>query len=72
MKCEINQIYNIYIILYVGMLLMNMCYSSERQAVANFLAPNIVDPENAYAHLLPYIAYESSTVRDTIYTAEYF
>ena len=45
---------------------MNMRYSSERQAVANLLAPNIVDPENAYAHLLPYIAYESSTVRDTI------
>ena len=53
-------------VLYVGMLLMNMRYSSERQAVANLLAPNIVDPENAYAHLLPYIAYESSTVRDTI------
>ena len=50
----------------VGMILMNMHYSSERQSVASFLAPNIVDPENAYTHLLPYIACENSCVRDRI------
>jgi hypothetical protein len=49
-----------------GMLLMNMKYSSERQATAELLAPNIVDPENAYSHLLPYIACESLTVREKI------
>jgi hypothetical protein len=48
------------------MLLMNMKYSSERQATAELLAPNIVDPENAYSHLLPYIACESLTVREKI------
>ena len=53
-------------VLHIGMILMNVHYSSERQAVANLLAPNIVDPENAYSHLLPYIAYESSSVRDKI------
>ena len=45
---------------------MNMRYSSERQAAATLLAPNIVDPENAYSHLLPYIALESLAVRENI------
>lgn len=45
---------------------MNMRYSSERQNVANLLSPNIVDPENAFAHLLPYIANETSAVREKI------
>ena len=45
---------------------MNMRYSSERQATASLLAANIVDPENAYSHLLPYIACESLAVRDKI------
>ena len=50
----------------VGMLLMNMRYSSERQSAAELLSATIVDPENAYSHLLPYIACESPTVREKI------
>ena len=45
---------------------MNMRYSSERQSAADLLSSNIVDPENAYAHLLPYIAYESLAIREKI------
>ncbi len=54
------------LIIITGMILMNMRYSSERQSVSHLLAPNLVDPENAYEHLLPYIACESPTVRETI------
>ena len=45
---------------------MNLHYSSERLATAESLAANIVDPENANDHLLPYIACEGSTVRERI------
>ncbi len=45
---------------------MHMRYSSEREGVAAMVAPRIVDPENAYTQLLPFIACESLTVRDKI------
>ena len=48
---------------------MHMQYSSERQKVATQLAPVIVDPENVYAHLLPFIACESPPTRQTILDA---
>lgn len=52
--------------MHVGMILMHMRYSSEREVVAALVAPKIVDPENSYSHLLPFIACESTPVRDNI------
>ena len=49
-----------------GMILMNMRYSAERESVASLLAPRIVDPENAYSHLLPYLACEHTKVQRNI------
>ena len=48
---------------------MNLHYSSERQATAERLSMNIVDPENANDHLLPYIACEGLAVRERILRA---
>ena len=45
---------------------MNLHYSSERQAVAKQLSSNVVDPENANDHLLPFLACEGSEVREQI------
>ena len=45
---------------------MNLKYSAEREMAAKLLAPQVVDPENASSHLLPYIAYEGSDVREKI------
>ena len=41
-------------------------YSAERETMSQLLAPQIVDPENASSHLLPYIACESCAVRERI------
>ena len=49
-----------------GIILMNLKYSAERETVSRLLAPQIVDPENASCHLLPYIAFESCAVRERI------
>ena len=49
-----------------GIILMNLKYSAEREAVSRLLAPQIVDPENASSHLLPYVAYESCAMRERI------
>jgi len=49
-----------------GMILMNLHYSSERQAAAKQLSSNVVDPENASDHLLPFLACEGAQVRGEI------
>lgn len=45
---------------------MNMRYTSERKKIAALLAPCIVDPENTFTHLLPYVANETTSVREPI------
>ena len=45
---------------------MKLKYSAERRAIAKMLASCIVDPENAYSHLLPFIAFERLDVRADI------
>ncbi|CAI8044562.1 hypothetical protein GBAR_LOCUS24701 [Geodia barretti] len=45
---------------------MHLKYSSEREALAALLAPQIVDAENAVCHLLPFIAGENHCVRQRI------
>ena len=45
---------------------MNLKYSAERETMSQLLAPQVVDPENASSHLLPYIACESCAVRERI------
>ena len=52
-----------------GIILMNLKYSAEREEVTRLLASQVVDPENAYSHLLPYIACENIHVRQRILQA---
>lgn len=64
-----NHTSSLYVLFTTGVILMHMRYSSEREAAAAMIAPRIVDPENARTQLLPFIACESVTVRDSILNA---
>ncbi|CAI8029833.1 hypothetical protein GBAR_LOCUS16930 [Geodia barretti] len=50
----------------LGIILMHLKYTSEREALAALLAPQIVDAENAVCHLLPLLL-ERTTVSDRGY-----
>ena len=52
--------------IHTGIILMNLKYSAEREEVAELLTSQVVDPENACSHLLPFIACENHTVRQKI------
>lgn len=52
-----------------GMVLMNLKYSAERVSAASMLALQVVDPENAVSHLLPYISWEEHSTREEILKA---
>ena len=49
-----------------GIILSHLHYSSERIRAASLLSPVIVDPENVYVHVLPFIAFETPLIRQQI------
>ena len=52
--------------LFPGIILSHLHYSSERIRAASLLSPVIVDPENVYVHVLPFIAFETPLIRQQI------
>ena len=49
-----------------GVILSHLHYSSERIKAACLLSPVVVDPENVYVHVLPFIAFETPLIRQQI------
>lgn len=58
-----------HVVCFSGMVLMNLKYSAERVSAASVLAQQVVDPENATAHLLPYLCWEECSTREEILKA---
>ena len=54
--------FSLSLFLHAGIILSHLRYSSEWIQAASLLSPVIVDPENVYVHVLPFIAFETQII----------